>query len=275
MKLPRPKAFDLFIFLLSLIALFFAIGLAMSYTSNDNSLNVPFLLRHDTYDKVLSFLLGTVAVGGFALVYSRVQSSKEAALAQRRIAKAALDSRVQRLQEIYETVLSLFQSVKLQRRRLREAFVREDENAPWKIRRGIFEEVSMALNEAQLAGEHVVKTFDFEHDALKGESTSVENEIERLKKLQDDLKSQIGGIQGILRNVLKTAELQSITKGTSNNEDLIDVPDGFIKFANPNAASGNLGFRHIGDHFDAFAINIIKRIRELESESSSFEDTQL
>jgi hypothetical protein len=275
MKLPRPKTFDFFIFLLSFIALSSAIGLAVFYANNDNPVDVPFLLRRDTYDKVFPFLLGTVALGGFALVYSRVQSSKETAIAKRRIAKATLDSRVQRLQEIYETVLSLFQSVKLQRRRLREAFILDHENASWKIRRGVFEEVSMALNEAQLAGERVVKTFDFEHDALKGESNSLENEFERLKKLQDDLKSQIGGIQGILRNVLRTAELQSITKGTSSNEDLVDVPEGFVKLANPNATTGNLGFRHIGNHFDAFAINIINRIRELESESNSFGETQL
>lgn len=275
MKLRRPESFDLFISLLSLIAFFSAIGLAIFYANNDNPLDVPFLLRRDTYDKVFPFLLGTVALGGFALVYSRVRSSKEATLAKRRIAKAALDSRVQRLQEIYNTVLSLFQSVKLQRRRLRGAFIREHENSSWKIRRGLFEEVSAALNEAQLAGERVVKTFDFEHDALKGESPSSENEIDRLKKLQGDLKAQIGGIQGILRNVLRTAELQSITKGTSNHEDLIDVPDGFVKFADPNTASGNLGFRHIGDHFDAFAVNIITRIRELESESNSFSETQI
>ncbi|MGZ4851009.1 MAG: hypothetical protein ACXV2C_06495 [Candidatus Bathyarchaeia archaeon] len=269
MKLSQAKTFDFFIFIFSFIALFFAIGLAVFYANEDNPLDVPFLLRHDTYDKVFPFLLGTVAVGGFALVYSRVQRSKETVLAQSRMAKTALDNRIQRLQGIYETVLSLFQSVKLQRRRLRGAFIFEQENASWKIRRRLFEEVSMALNEAQLAGERVVKTFDFEYDALKGESTSAENEVERLRKLQNDLKSQIGGIQGILRNVLKTSELQSITKGTCNDEDLIDVPEGFVKFADPNTSSGNLGFRHIGDHFDAFAINIIKRIRELESESNS------
>lgn len=275
MKLRRPEAFDLFISLLSLIAFFSAIGLAVFYANSDNPLDVPFLLRRDTYDKVFPFLLGTVALGGFALVYNRVRSSREATLEKRRIAKIALDSRVQRLQEIYDTVLSLFQSVKLQRRRLRGAFIREHENSSWKIRRGLFEEVSAALNESQLAGERVVKTFDFDHDALKGESPSSENEIDRLKKLQSDLKSQIGGIQGILRNVLRTAELQSITKGTSNHEDLIDVPDGFVKFAAPNSTSGNLGFRHIGDHFDAFAVNIIARIRELESESNSFSERQI
>jgi hypothetical protein len=273
MKLPGIRPFDFFIFILSLIALFTAIQLAVFYVNKDNPLDVPFLLRPDTYDKVFPFLLGTVAVGGFALAYSRAQRSKEMALAERRIAKAALDKRVQRLQEVYEIVLNFFQNVRLQRRRLRGAFIPGQEKDSWKIRRGLFEEVSMALNEAQLAGERVVKTFDFEHDALKGESTSTENEIERMNKLQADLKSQIGGIQGILRNVLETAEWRGITKGTSSDEDLIAVPDGFVKFADPST-TGNLGFRKIGEHFDAFAINIVNRIRELESESNSFGETQ-
>lgn len=273
MEISRIKPFDFFIFLLSLIALFAAIGLAAFYENKDNPLDVPFLLRPDTYDKVFPFLLGTVAIGGFALAYSRVQRSKERILSERQVAKTALDKRVQRLQEVYEIVLTFFQNVRLQRRRLRGAFIHGQEKGCWKIRRGLFEEVSIALNEAQLDGERVVKTFDFEHDALKGKAIPTESENERLKKLQHDLKSQIGGIQGILRNVLRTAEWQGITQGTSNDEDLIIVPEGFVKFAD-SSTKGNLGFRKIGEHFDAFAVNIVERIRELESESNSFSETQ-
>jgi hypothetical protein len=273
MNRPRIKPFDLCVFLLSLIAFLTAIGLAAFYVNKDNPHEVPFLLRRDTYDKVFPFLLGTVAVGGFALAYNRAQRAKEAALAQQRMAKAALDRRIQRLQEIYETVLTFFQNVRLQRRRLREAFIPGQEKDHWKMRRGLFEEVSMVLNEAQLAGERIVKTLDFEQEAIRGESASTGNEIERLEKLQNNLKSQIGGIEGILRNVLKTAEWRGITEGTSNDEDLIDVPDGFVRFAD-SRTPGNLGFRKIGEHFDAFAINIIKHIRKLESESNSYGETQ-
>lgn len=269
MKQQIISFFDFFIALFSVLALLAAIGLAAVYVNQNNPIDVPFLLRPDTYDKVLPFLLGTVAIGGFALAYSRIQRSKEKALEKRRIAKATLEGRVKRLQDLYETVLVCFQTIRLQRRRLRVAFVPGQTEDAWKIRRGVFESVSKALSEAQLAGERVIKTLDFEHDALKGESLSTEAEIEKLRKLQDDLKSQVGGIQGVLRNVLRTSENKGITQGTSNDEDLIDVPDGFVKFTNSHE-TGNFGFRKIGEYFDAFAINIIKRIRELEAEAISF-----
>jgi len=261
----KSQVFDLSILLLSVVALSGALGLAASYVNKDNPADTPFFLRPATYDKLFPFLLGTVAVGGFVLVYNREQKSKEMAIAHRQLVKATIDKRIHRLQDIYETVLSIYHSVKLQRRRLRGAYIPGDENDSWKIRRNIFEDVFIKLNEAQLAGERVVKTFDFEHDALKGALNHNDEEIERLKKLQSDMKSQIGGIQGILRNVLKTAELHGVTKGTSKDEDLINVTKGFIYFVDNNNDS-NLGFNKIGKHFDAFSINIIKRIKELEDE---------
>ena len=162
---------------LSFFALLAAIFLATVYANKNNPVDVPFLLRPDTYDKVFPFLLGTVAVGGFALAYSRAQRSKEKALEKRRIAKATLEVRIHRLQSLYETVLDCFQSIKLQRRCLRDSFVPGQKENTWKIRRGIFEGVSKALSEAQLSGERVIKTLDFEHDALRGETITTETEI--------------------------------------------------------------------------------------------------
>jgi hypothetical protein len=141
------------------------------------------------------------------------------------------------------------------------------------MRRGLFEDVSLKLNEAQLSGEKIVKTFEFEQDTLKGEINSSDQETERLRKLQDDLKSQIGGIQGVLRNVLKTSEWQSITSGTSCDEDLLIVPEGYVKFTE-RGSSGTLGFRQVGLHFDAFGSNILGRIRELELESVFFSESK-
>ena len=269
MKKPVLSPFDTLIAFLSFLSLLFAILLATVYVNKNNPIEVPFLLRPDTYDKVLPFLLGTVAVGGFALAYNRAQRSKDRALEKRRVAKATLEVRIHRLQDLYETVLDCFQNIRLQRRCLRESFVPGQKENTWKIRRGVFENVSKALSEAQLSGERVIKTLDFEQDALRGETITTGPEIERLKKLQIDLRSQIGGIQGVLRNVLRTSEWKGITQGTSSDEDLIDVPDGLVKFAD-SREKGNLGFRKIGEHFDAFAVNIIKRIHELEEEVISF-----
>lgn len=271
MKKPTLSPFDLLVAFLSFLSLLAAFFLATVYANKDNPVDVPFLLRPDTYDKVFPFLLGTVAVGGFALAYSRAQRSKEKALEKRRVAKAALEVRIHRLQDLYETVLNCFQDIRLQRRCLRESFVPGQKENTWKIRRGVFERVSRALSEAQLSGERVIKTLDFEHDALKGETNTTGPELERLKKLQIDLRSQIGGIQGVLRNVLRSSEWKGITQGTSSDEDLIDAPEGLVKFAD-SREKGNLGFRKIGEHFDAFAINIIQRIHELEAEVILFSE---
>jgi len=268
MNLPCIKPSAFFYFFLSLVALLIAIGLAVFYKNDNNPDTVLFILRPDTYDKVFPFLLGTVAAGGFALAYSIARQSQEQILEQRRMARTLVDRRIQRLQGIYETILTCFQNIRLQRRRLRGAFIPGKSADSWQMRRGLFEEVVMMLNEAQLTGERIMKTFDFEHDTLKGALNLTQDEIEQIEKLQHDLRSQIGGIQGILRNVLRTAEWIGITEGTSNEEDLIDVPDGFIKFAD-SGTSGNLSFRKITEHFDAFAINILRRIRELEFESDS------
>ncbi len=269
MSLPLTKFSAFFYFFLSLVALFMTIGLAVFYKNGDNPDTVLFILRPDTYNNVFPFLLGTVAAGGFALAYSIARQSQERILEQQRVAKNLVDRRVQRLQEIYETTLSCFQNIKLQRRRLRGALILDKSAGSWQMRRGLFEEVVMMLNEAQLAGERIMKTFDFEHDNLKSTFNLTKDEIERIKKLHGDLRSQIGGIQGDLRNVLKTAELIGITEGTSNEEDLVNIPDDFIKFANSDA-SGNLSIRKIAEYFDAFAIGILKRIRELELESDSY-----
>lgn len=265
------RPLDAIIAFFSVVALVGAVYLAAAYANQNNPPDVPFLLRPDTYDKVFPFLLGTVAVGGFASVYARVQRAREKALNDRRVSKAILEARIKRLQGLYEIVLNCFQNIRLQRRRLREAFIPEEDKKSWKIRRGIFEKVSMALSEVQIAGERVIKTLDFESDALIGEINTSEAEIERLMKLQDNLKSQIGGIQGVLRNVLRTSEWRGITKGSSSDEDLINVPDGFIKFCD-SGETGNLGFRTVGEYFDAFARNITNRIHELEKEAITFSE---
>jgi len=263
------KTFDFIFFILSFIAFVAALGLALLYVNNNNPSDVLFLLRPDTYDKVFPFLLGTVAVGSFAFAFNRVQKHQELIKQQNKTAKSSLDNRIHRLQEIYETVLFLYQTIRLQRRRLRSAFTHGSNQDTWRVRRGLFEEVSLRLNESQLTGERIVKTFNFDENALKGELSLKNDETERIKKLQDNLKSQIGGIQGILRNVLKTAEWKGLTGGTSNDEDLIDVPEGFIKFCD-SEAHGNLSFQKIAEHFDSFAHNIIIRIKELESERDHY-----
>lgn len=273
MKQRLINSIDIFILLLSLLSLVAAISLAAIYANNENPLSVPFLLRRDTYDKVLPFLLGTVAVGGFALAYDRIQRTRENALETRRIAKAKLQGRIKRLQEIYETVLACFQCIKLQRRFLRTSCIQKPDENTWQIRRGVFERMLTALNDAQIAGERVVKTLDFELYALKGEAICTDEEIARLIKLHDDLKSQIGGIQGILHNVLKSIEWKGVTRGTSSDEDLIDIPDGLIKFLD-SRETGNLGFRKIGDYFDVFSTNIIHRIRELEAEAKLYSESE-
>lgn len=261
------RTFDVCVFLLSITALVAAILLAILYVNDDNPDKVLFLLRKDTYDKVLPFLLSTVAVGGLALGYSRVQRLRERELEQRRIAKATLDRRIQRLQNIYETVLAFFHDVRLQRRRLRIEYVPAQKEGTWKIRRGLFEEVCRVLNEAQLAGVRIVKTLDFDQDALKGELPPIDSDS--IRKLHSNIKSQIGGIEGILRNVLKSAEWKGITDATTSDEDFVMVPEGFIKFAD-SGATGNLSFGKISQHFDAFSKNILQRIQELEKEASKF-----
>jgi hypothetical protein len=268
MNLPRIQPSALFYFFLSLLALVVAIGLAALYKNDNNPGTVLFILRPDTYDKVFPFLLGTVAAGGFALAYNIAKQSQEQYLEQRRVSQALVDRRIQRLQEIYETILTCFQDIRLQRRRIRGALIPGKSAGSWQMRRGLFEEILMRLNEAQLAGERIMKVFVFEHDTLQGASSLTNDEIDKISKIQDDLKSQIGGIQGILRNVLRSAEWIGITEGTSNEESLISLPDGIIKFSDSNA-SGNLSFRKISEHFDAFAFCILNRIRELESESDS------
>ena len=273
MNISRIKLFDLLLLILSLLALFIAIGLALFYVNEDNPQDVLFILRRDTYDKIFSFLLGTVAVGGFALTYSRFQRAKEKRIAYRRMVKTKLYERVQRLQEVYETVLVFFQNVKLQRRRMRGGFIAGSFKGGWKMRRGLYEEVVFVLNQAQLEGEKILKTLDFERDALAGGGTPNDEELKRLEKLRIDLKSQIGGIQGILRNVLKTAEWQSVTDGTTNDEDLVTVPQGLVRFAD-SRTKGNTGFRKVAEHFDAFAKNIITRIRELESETILYDEVE-
>lgn len=269
MNSPRIRGSALFYFCLSLIALFTAIGLAVFYKNDTNPDTVLFILRPDTYDKVFPFLLGTVVAGGFALAYSVARESHEKLLEQRRMAKTLVDRRIQRLQEIYETILTCFQAIRLQRRRLRGALVPGKSPDSWQMRRGLFEEIVMMLNDAQLDGERIMKTFDFERDTLRGATSLSQDELKQIERTLHDLRSQIGGMQGILRNVLRTTEWIGITEGTSSEEELIDIPDGFIKFAD-SGATGNLSFRKITEHFDAFAIGILKRIRELETESDSY-----
>lgn len=252
MNLPRIQPSALFYFFLSLLALVVAIGLAALYKNDNNPGTVLFILRPDTYDKVFPFLLGTVAAGGFALAYNIAKQSQEQYLEQRRVSQALVDRRIQRLQEIYETILTCFQDIRLQRRRIRGALIPGKSAGSWQMRRALFEEILMRLNEAQLAGERIMKVFVFEHDTLQGASSLTNDEIDKISKIQDDLKSQIGGIQGILRNVLRSAEWIGITEGTSNEESLISLPDGIIKFSD-SSASGNLSFRKITEHFDAFA----------------------
>lgn len=269
MKSLHLRPFDAFVIVLSLIALFAAFWLAAVYENPENPGSIPFLLRKDTYDTVLPFLLGTVAVGGFALAYSRVQNSRERLQERKKASKATLDRRIDRLEDIYETVLAFFQNVRLQRRRIRGLLIPGHQDGAWRMRRGVFEEILTELNAAQLSGERIMRTLDFEHDALQGDVPATEEETKRIKKLHTDLRSQIGGIQGILRNVLRSAEWQGVTQGTDNDEDLVDVPDGFVQFAD-SKTTGNLGFRKIAESFDAFAENIIQRIRELESESAGY-----
>ena len=154
--------------MLSFVALCIAVRLAVLYKNDDNPDSVLFVLRPDTYDKVFPFLLGTVAAGAFALAYSIARQSHEQNLEERRAAKALVDRRIQRLEEIYETILTCFQNIRLQRRRLRSALIPGKLGGTWQMRRGLFEEVAKMLNEAQLAGERIMKTFDFEQDTLKG-----------------------------------------------------------------------------------------------------------
>jgi hypothetical protein len=267
MNNPRISKLDMMIFAVSICALVGAFVLAMSYVNNTNPDSVPFLLRPDTYGKVLPFLLGTVVAGGFALAYQKSLQLKEARSAKRKAEKALLDQRIRRLQELYDIALTLFQRIRLQRRRMRIALVPGATDGTWRLRRQVFEEVCAALNVSQLAGERIVRTLDFDAASLQGILDQTEDQS-ILLKLQSDLKSQIGGLQGILRNVLRTAELSGATTNADSPEALVEVPSGLIKFSE-SGSSGNLGFRKISEHYDAFAKQILGRLRQLEAESNS------
>lgn len=269
----QAKALDLGILLLSVASLAAALLLSFIYVNNDNPKTTPFVLRKDTYDKLYPFLLGTVAVGGFALVYTRIQRSKEEESARRKAAKALLDRRVKRLQEIYTVVLTLYQNIRLQLRRLSIAFVFDHATGQWKVRRSLLEEALLALNESQMAGEKIVKTLDFEKDAIASVKMEDDgNECNQdYEKLIDDLRSQVGGIEGVLRNVLKLVEWKSITEGSSGDEDLVAVPQKFVNFME-TSSTGNLGFLKIIQYFNKFSRNIRLRIASLEAESQSYGD---
>ncbi|TRU03958.1 MAG: hypothetical protein EWV60_21720 [Microcystis sp. Msp_OC_L_20101000_S702] len=246
--------------------------LSFIYVNNDNPKTTPFVLRKDTYDKLFPFLLGTVAVGGFALAYTRIQRSKEEEIARKKAAKALLERRIKRLQEIYTIVLTLYQNIRLQLRRLSIAFIFDKYDGQWKIRRSLFEEVLFALNESQMAGEKIVKTLEFEQDAIKSvrqKHDSDDEDNQEYEKLIDDLRAQIGGIEGVLRNVLKLVEWQSITVGTSSEEDLVAVPQKFVNFVE-TSSTGNLGFLKIIQYFNKFSKNIRLRIAILETEHESY-----
>jgi hypothetical protein len=271
----HEKILDLGIFLISVVSLFSALLLSFIYVNNDNPKTTPFVLRKDTYDKLFPFLLGTVAVGGFTLVYTRIQRSKEEEIARKKATKALLGRRITRLQEIYTIVLTLYQNIRLQLRRLSIAFVFDEETGQWKVRRSLLEEALLGLNESQLAGENIVKTLDFEQDAIKsGKDKSTNEDVqsnEEYERLIGDLKSQIGGIEGVLRNVLKLVEWQSITGGAKSDEDLVGVPQKFVNFARPGS-TGNLGFLKIIQYFDKFSKNIRLRMAILEAEFESYSD---
>lgn len=271
----HEKILDLGIFLISVVSLFSALLLSFIYVNNDNPKTTPFVLRKDTYDKLFPFLLGTVAVGGFTLVYTRIQRSKEEEIARKKATKALLGRRITRLQEIYTIVLTLYQNIRLQLRRLSIAFVFDEETGQWKVRRSLLEEALLGLNESQLAGEKIVKTLDFEQDAIKsGKDKSTNEDVqsnEEYERLIGDLKSQIGGIEGVLRNVLKLVEWQSITGGAKSDEDLVGVPQKFVNFVRPGS-TGNLGFLKIIQYFDKFSKNIRLRMAILEAEFESYSD---
>jgi hypothetical protein len=150
-----------------------------------------------------------------------------------------------------------------------------EETGQWKVRRSLLEEALLCLNEAQLAGEKIVKTLDFEQDAIKSGKDKNTNKVapnnEEYEKLIGDLKSQIGGIEGVLRNVLKLVEWQSITGGAKSDEDLVGVPQKFVDFVKPGS-TGNLGFLKIIQYFDKFSKNIRLRMAILESEFESYGD---
>lgn len=269
----HAKLLDLGILVFSVVALCSALLLSFIYVNNDNPKTTPFVLRKDTYDKLFPFLLGTVAVGGFALAYTRIQRSKEDEIARRKATKALLDRRIKRLQEIYTVVLTLYQNIRLQLRQLSIAFVFDKEAEQWKIRRCLLEEALLALNESQMAGEKIVKTLEFEQDVIKSvrESHNNNEDNKQYEKLIDDLRSQIGGIEGVLRNVLKLVEWQSITAGTSADEDLVAVPQKFVNFVE-TSSTGNLGFLKIIQYFNKFSKNIRLRIAILEAEYESYGD---
>ncbi|MBE9264462.1 hypothetical protein IQ224_20805 [Microcystis sp. LEGE 00066] len=270
----HTKLLDLGILIFSVVALCSAMLLSFIYVNNDNPKTTPFVLRKDTYDKLFPFLLGTVAVGGFGLAYTRIQRSKEDEIARKKAAKALLERRIKRLQEIYAIVLTLYQNIRLQLRRLSIAFIFDKYDGQWKIRRSLFEEVLFALNESQMAGEKIVKTLEFEQDAIKSvrqKHHSDDEDNQEYEKLIDDLRSQIGGIEGVLRNVLKLVEWQSITVGTSSEEDLVAVPQKFVNFVE-TSSTGNLGFLKIIQYFNKFSKNIRLRIAILETEYESYGD---
>lgn len=267
MSNPRVTRLDVAIFAVSCFALVGAFVLAISYANSTNPDSVLFLLRPDTYGKVLPFLLGTVVAGGFALAYQKVLQLNEARATKRKADKALLDQRIRRLEELYDIALALFQRIRFQRRRMRIALIPGETDGTWKLRRQIFEEVCAELNESQLAGERIVRTLDFDAESLQGILVKPGDEPIRLK-LQSDLKSQIGGMQGILRNVLRATELIGATANADSPEALVAVPGDLIEFSE-SGSSGNLSFRKISEFYDAFAKQILGRLRQLEAESNS------
>jgi hypothetical protein len=256
------RPFDIFLIIVSVFAFGAACQLAMRYVNSDNPESVAFVLRKDTYDKLLPFLLGTVAVGAGALLYNRVQQEREKSRVQMQVEKMELEARIKSLQEIYDTVLVFFQNIKLQRRRLRLELIEVPQNGTWKMRRNLFEDIMTELNDAQLTGERIIRTLDFQQEKL-GERSSSDDERQQVKSLWTNMKSQIGGIQGVLRNVLRSAEWQSVTSGAQFDEDLVDVPSVIIKFAD-SRTNGNMSFGTLCEYFDSFGKNVNTRIHILE-----------
>ena len=270
----QARLLDLAIVACSVAALVAAMVLSFEYVNNENPRTTPFYLRKDTYDKLFPFLLGTVAVGGFVFTYTRIQRSREEEFARRKAEKAIIERRIRRLQEIYTIVLTLFQDIRLQRRRLGLAFIFDQDDGHWKVRRTLLEGTFFELSKSQLAGEKIVKTLKFDQDALKsinmrGDGNSKGNQLH--DKFMDDLRSQIGGVGGVLRNVLKLVQWQSVTAGTSDDESLVVVPQDFVDFLQ-KSSPGNLGFLKMIQFFNKFSKNIRLQIAILEAEFELYGD---
>ena len=260
---------------LSVVAFFIAICLASQYENQENPKETSPLLRSDTYNTVFPFLLGTIAAGGVALTYTRVQNSREIVVAKNKSAKALLKQRIERLQEIYVMVLNFFQDIRLNIRRLSLVLIHDPQDKEWKIRRSLWEDITIALNKSQLVGEQIVKTLEFEEDALqslrKGDNNDSIEDIKKHEKLLDDLRSQVGGMEGVLRNALRILEWKSITIGTKNDNDYVIVPPDFVEFSK-TSSDGNVSYLKIIQYFSKFSKNIRSRIAELEVEYESYGD---